>query len=165
MAEWSKAPVWRAGWRVTVTRVRIPISPQDGNRKRAKLAWARFLLTDWTAPPQAGRDAGGSQPDGIRRDWITLAESGEIGLRLWNPERLDCTCGICAEKTSWAGLVAYIITLRLPLPHLCKGTFVKRQWNAYAKPSHNPLSKKTALTRLQANISLSHQKQVCKQTP
>lgn len=28
MAEWSKAPVWRAGWRVTVTRVRIPISPQ-----------------------------------------------------------------------------------------------------------------------------------------
>ena len=41
MAEWSKAPVWRAGWRVTVTRVRIPISPQK--LRRCKPATAGFF--------------------------------------------------------------------------------------------------------------------------
>ena len=100
-------------------------------------------------------ESGESQPDGIRRDGITLAESGEIGLHLWNLCRKDFMSWACGLHHN----IKTSITTSL------QGHLRQAAMECVREAEHNPLSKKTALTRLQANISLSHQKQVCKQTP
>ena len=82
-------------------------------------------------------------------------ESGEIGLQLWNLCRKDFMSWACGLHHN----IKTSITTSL------QGHLRQAAMECVREAEHNPLSKKTALTRLQANISLSHQKQVCKQTP